>query len=324
MNKKRIVKANYPCDLHSHSTLSDGGDTPYELVENALARGLEVLALTDHDRLPPMSVEMPGGKPPRPLVHWAAGRGLCLLRGVEFSCESGIEDVHIVGLGCHWESPAMEKIESEIAKSKAEAYYETINRLRQRGYEITWEEVLTFNGQTVQPEELQKKRIFDVIAAKGYTKNWSEAKLLVRDDPFLRVPRQKPPAQAIIKAIHTAGGIAILAHPYLIDSEVEYHDEKMPRWAFIERLIAGGLDGIETRYTYNKTTCKDNRSPCQIWQEVIENADGRLLLSAGSDYHADGKKHVENPRELGECGLTMEEFLSVPFFNEMHYSIMGT
>jgi len=313
-----VTAAPYVCDLHAHTVRSDGNDTPYELVENAARRGLKVVALTDHDVLPPKDIDLPDGTR-RALCDYARLRGVCLLPGIEFSCETTIPDVHIVGLGCDWDAPALKQAEKDIVDSKADAYRKNIERLNERGYAMTLEEVLSFGGQAIPIEELQKKRIFDLMAAKGYTQTWSEAKILVREDPYLNVEREKPSGVHVIDILHKAGGIAILAHPYLIDEQVSLGGEAMGRADFIERLIAAGLDGIEVRYTYNKTTCKDKRPLEQIWQEVYDAYNGRLILSGGSDYHADGKKGVENPRELGECGLTWDEFAAVPFFVDRFY-----
>lgn len=315
------MPANYPVDLHTHTTLSDGADSINELIDNAVENGLKVIALTDHDILPPAEIHIPGGGA-RSLVGYARERGLCLLCGVEISCETGLEDVHIIGLGCKWNSPEMRNITAEISQSKADAYRETVNRLNERGFHFTLEELLTYDGRRVDLLSLQKKRIFDFMAAKGFTTDWVQAKLMVRDDPYLNVTRKKPSAQRVIKAIHNAGGIAILAHPYLIDQEVTIDGLKMSRWEYIEGLIEIGLDGIETRYTYGKTTCKDKRPSAEIWEEVEERVRGRLIISAGSDYHSDIKKNIKNPRMLGECGLTMKEFLSVPRFKELYENAM--
>lgn len=315
------MRTNYPVDLHSHTVLSDGADSIQELIENAVDCGLRVLALTDHDILPPAEIHLPGGGS-HSVVNWARGRGLCLLCGVEISCETGLEDVHIIGLGCRWNDAEMKNMTQQIAQSKAASYYETVRRLNERGYAFTMEELLGFDGRRTDLLSLQKKRIFDFMAAKGFTADWIEAKLLVRNDPYLNVTRDKPSAKCVIEAIHRAGGIAILAHPYLIDASITVNGLKWSRWDYIESLIGMGLDGIETRYPYGKTTCRDDRPSAEIWVEVEQRANKRLIYSAGSDYHADGKKGTQHPRGLGECGLTMEEFMSVPKFSELYERAM--
>ena len=310
-------RAAYECDLHSHTTRSDGNDTPRESIDRAAARGLRVLAITDHDVLPPAEVSLPDGSV-REIHAYAGERGVCLLRGIEFSCETEIQDVHIVGFGCDWEGPDMAREVACIAESKSGSYLELIRRLNERGYRIDLAELLAAGGREIPVAELQKKAIFDYMAAKGYVSAWSEAKLLVREDPALNVEREKPGALRIIEAIHRAGGTAILAHPYLIDEQVRFQGERIGRWRLIERLAGAGLDGMEVRYTYDKTTCKDRRPPEAIWAEVRSRMPEGLFVSGGSDYHADYKKGQDNPRDLGECGLTMEEFLSVPVFARLY------
>ena len=74
-------------------------------------------------------------------------------------------------------------------------------------------------------------------------------------------------------------------------------------------MIEAGLDGIEASYTYDKTSYGGTMTPEEIKQEVIETYAKRgLIISGGSDYHADGKKGIENPRDIGDCGITPEEF----------------
>ena len=101
-----------------------------------------------------------------------------------------------------------------------------------------------------------------------------------------------------------------MAHPYLISEPVSYQGKEISREAFIEILLDAGLDGIEASYTYDKTSYGGNQTAAEIKKEVEEKyRDRGLIISGGSDYHADGKKGVENPREIGECGITKEEFM---------------
>ena len=173
---------------------------------------------------------------------------------------------------------------------------------------ITLEEVL--DGAPL--EELQKKRIFDRMARKGYAPDWKTAKLMVRDDPYLSVKRRKPDALRVIQLARRLGGITILAHPFLIDPEIPFEGETVTRAQFIDRLIDAGLCGIESCYPYAKTSTKDPRPSEELWALVRQDYTGRLFISGGSDYHDDAKKGTTNPRELGECGLTMEAFLATP------------
>ena len=310
------MSANDPCDMHTHTTNSDGNESYRDLISRAAGLGLKAVAIVDHDVLPLKTIFSPEDEKNVPAEQYAATKGICLFRGVEFSCETQVEDVHIVALGCDWDDPAIVQQISDIEWGKERSYTETVCRLNEKGFSMSMEEILEFAGVTIK--EIQKKHIFNFMAAKGYAEDWSKAKLLVRDTPYFSVKREKPDSIKILNMVHEAGGICILAHPYLIDENIVFRGQQISRGEFLERLIGAGLDGIEVRYTYHKTTCKDKRPEQEIWEDVRRIAAGRVFVSGGSDYHGDWKKNVQSPRELGECGLTMEEFLSVDFFRT-HY-----
>lgn len=302
------LKTNYPVDLHCHTTGSDGADTPKELIDNAAELGMKVIAITDHDVLPPDQIEVDGGMVDP--VLYAKEKGVKLLPGIEFSCETEVEDVHVVVLGCDYTSPKILEMNQKIVDSKIYSYQKLVDVLSEKGYLMTWAEVLNYNNTPRKPEEVQKKLIFNLMAEKGYTETWSDAKLLVRNDQEYSVKREKPSAIDIINLAHETGGIAILAHPYLIDGQVESAGKKMTREAFIKTLIDAGLDGIEAAYTYDKTTYKGELTKDQIIAKIKQvYTDQVRIISGGSDYHADYKKTDKNVRSIGECGITWEYFL---------------
>ncbi|MDZ7837821.1 MAG: hypothetical protein U5N58_07635 [Actinomycetota bacterium] len=95
------------------------------------------------------------------------------------------------------------------------------------------------------PEEVQRKHIFETMAQKGYAQSWSQAKLMVRDNPGLNVKRKKPSPLEAIDIIKSCRGIAVLAHPYLIDGQVDSEVlGKVSRGQYIDKLIDAGLDGM--------------------------------------------------------------------------------
>lgn len=306
-------QAEYEIDLHAHTTRSDGNDTPLELLENAAACGLKVVAITDHDVLPPEEVEQSGVR--RTLVEVAAGLGIGLIRGIEVSCDTHVDDVHIVGFGCDWQSPALRWLPELAVTSKTESYRALVGKLRAAGMErLTWDDLLA--GR--KAEEIQKKHLFELIAEKGYAPSWQAAKIMVRDNPDYDVKRAKPDPAQTIQSLHAAGGIAILAHPYLIDEAVALEGREVTREAYIDRLIEAGLDGIEGRYTYDKTSYKGVLSPQAICEEVVARYGSRVaVVSGGSDYHADHKKGAAKPRRLGEAGLTLDEFRRQPLLSRL-------
>ena len=309
--------ARYPCDMHCHTVRSDGNDTPQELIDNAARAGLYALAITDHDIPPPVRLELTDGTETG-AVEYAAHRGVRLLLGYEFSCDSQVDDVHICGYGLDWHHPDLVAEVAAAKRSKADAYEELCRRLTARGMPVDWHsDILHYTRPdgtpgVRDPDEVQRKQIFEAMASRGHAKTWSDAKILVRDDPELNVARRKIDPVSAIELIHRAGGIAVLAHPYLIDETVTAAGRPTcSRGAYIDALIEAGLDGIEASYTYDKTTYKGSLAPEDIEQQVRHDYARRVrIISGGSDYHADHKKGSSRVRHLGERGLSIAEFTS--------------
>ncbi len=309
------MKANYPCDMHCHTTRSDGNDTPLELIDLAATLSMHAIAITDHDIDPPRTVTLPDGNEVG-AVGYAAGKGVILIPGYEFSTDTQVDDVHVCGYGMDWGHPDL-RAEIEAAKrSKSDGYRALSERLGLFGMPMSWEDDILVYSDTEGKRcrraagEVQRKHIFEAMAAKGYAETWSAAKIAVRDNPELNVKRRKIDPLEAIELIHCCVGIAVLAHPYLIDETIEVPGQAaQSRREYIERLIAAGLDGIEIRYAYDKTSYKGTMTPEEIEKEVTEVYRDRVaFFSGGSDYHADHKKGAKDPRVLGERGLSVEEF----------------
>ena len=303
-----VPSAKYECDLHCHTTRSDGADTPEELIINAKMAGLTVLAVTDHDVTPPEKVSVASGEE-MDICEYASGHGILLLRGIEISCETEVEDVHIVCFGCEWKDGFFAELEKNVKESKVNGYKELAERLRRCGMDVSWQEILENGGRPVDEEHVQKKMIFELMAKKGYAPDWSTAKLMVKNDARLLVKRKKPDPVRVINEIHRCGGICILAHPFLISDEVNLCGDITDRRSYIERLIGTGIDGIEACYPYSRTSYGGRLSDGEIENYIRREYSERLeIISGGSDYHADHKKGVKDTRTLGECGITYEEF----------------
>ncbi|HHW92831.1 MAG TPA: PHP domain-containing protein [Firmicutes bacterium] len=308
----------YECDLHCHTVRSDGNDTPKELIDNAAAVGMKAIAITDHDIDPPRTVVDDEGRE-LDIVEYARGKGLELVLGDEFSCDTYVDDVHIIGFNLDWDHPLVKEEVERAKNSKSNAYKELCEILGQKGMPVDWEkEILEYrdsegNIKHRDPDEVQRKHIFEAMASKGYAPTWQEAKLLVRDNPELNVKRKKIDPLEAIKLIKTCDGIAVLAHPYLIDEEINYPDgRRLTREEYIEKLIAAGLDGMEAAYPYSKTSYKGTMTDEEIKREVKAKYAGKVkFFSGGSDYHNDGKKGVKNPRFIGEGGISYQEFKAI-------------
>lgn len=303
----------YECDLHSHTKRSDGADSYEQIIANAVRRGLKVLAITDHDIRPELHPEISGRAVD--LQQYGREQGIILIPGIEFSCNTQVEDVHIVGLACDFSHTGFAGQEELTRKSKLSGYEALCIRLTEMGMPITLQEVAEAQGEGFVPGDIQKKQIFELMAKKGYASDWSQAKLLVKNSRQLQIKREKPQAEAVIQLIKESGGVAILAHPYLIEEPLVWGNKEASRAEYIERLIAAGLDGIEGAYTYNKTSYGGDMSPQEIEYEIREKYEGRIaFISGGSDYHDDAAKGVkkEKCRYLGEKGISFSDFEKSP------------
>ena len=304
-------KPNYLCDLHCHTTRSDGNDEPAELIQNAARLGMRAIAITDHDIVPPQTILVNGVETDTSV--YARELGITVLLGCEISCDIDVEDVHILAFGCDWTDGYFASLEKVVQKSKVDAYRELVNALCAHGMDMTWEEVLYNAGKPRKPEEVQKKQIFELLAHKGYFPTWQEAKLAVKETPAFSIKRQKPDPMRAIEAIHNANGIAILAHPFLIGEAQSGGRER-----YIGRLIDAGLNGMEACYPYHKTSYGGTGSDEHIERYIRATYTDRVkILSGGSDYHADFKKGVHNARQIGECGVTPEYLFENPYLSAL-------
>ena len=306
----QTYKPKYECDLHCHTLRSDGNDTPEELVKKAAEFKMRAIAIVDHDIMP----EKPSG-----IKRYADTLGLKLVLGCEFSCDTFVDDVHIIGYELDWKNPMVRREEAKAKLSKSEAYRDLCLLLSKRGMLIDYEnEILKYidiegNLQKRKPDDVQRKHIFELMAAKGYFPSWEKAKLAVRDNPGFNIRRKKINPLKAIEIIRLAGGLSVLAHPYLIDENLYSEDIDCDnRERYIEKLIEAGLDGIESCYTYGKTTYKGSLPENRIKEIVEDKYRGRVrFFTGGSDYHNDAKKGAPNPRQIGEAGISFEQFKKI-------------
>ncbi len=295
------MTVNYEVDLHGHTTRSDGQDTPIEFINYAVSCGLKVMAITDHDVLPPDFIEVDGNR--LDIRDYAYSKDLELVLGSEISCDTENEDVHLLLFGCDWHDPRFNRMAKDVVKSKIESYKELVKVLSSEGMKLDWDEIIDNYGNPIEEESIQKKMIFNMLADKGYFKTWKDAKLMTQTNNKMNIKRQKPDPVDIIKLAHSTNGIVIDAHPFLI-----HHDPEI-LYRYLERLIDAGLDGIEARYTYSKTNYKGKETNAQLEQRVINKyRNTGMFFSGGSDYHGEWRSNAPNPRKMGEAGLTIEEY----------------
>ena len=244
-------------DLHLHSSVSDGRHSPAEVVRRAAAAGLTLISLTDHDNVDgiPEAIEAAGQIP-----------GLTVIPGVEVSTDdpdTGAE-VHMLGYFVDYKDAALRSMLAASRDSRENRAKRMVAKLCRMGMPIEWSRVQQIAG----PGTIGRPHIARALLEKGYISTMREAfeKYIANGCPAY-IDREKIDPAGAAALILKAGGIPVMAHPYV---------SKEP-----EKIIAGlkkqGLAGIEAYYgEYNPEEIR--HLAC-----LAEKFD--LLATGGSDYH---------------------------------------
>ena len=250
-------------DLHTHTTASDGQYAPAELVGLARARGLEVLAVTDHDTIAGVDEAMEAGR----------GAGVEVIRGVELSA-SERPGFHILGYGFRSGETQLSRLCEELRAGRDERKHKIVDFLREKGAEVDLAEVEELAGGEV----IARPHFAQVMVKHGYVSTNREAfdRYLDTEEFRQKVKRFKADARTCVEAIRAAGGKVSLAHPYqmgLPDGELEALGEQLKGW---------GLDAIECFYP--KYTPEQQAFYLHLAEKY------QLHQTGGSDFHGERVK----------------------------------
>lgn len=253
------------CDLHMHSTASDGTDSPEMLPQLAKAAGVNAIALTDHDTTSGLDA-------------CAGACGECeidFVPGIELSIDPGrpMGTLHLLGYFVRQDSEALNGIIKALHESRTSRNPRIVKRLQELGIDITEEEVLGHaDGATIG-----RPHIASILHEKGYVKTIKEAftrYLGASGAAYTR--RDKIQPEDAIAAVHDAGGLAVLAHPVQL---------RLPSEDAIEQKIASlrdmGLDGVEVMHSDHTPT------DVKYFTKLAERLN--LMATGGSDYHGTRK-----------------------------------
>jgi predicted metal-dependent phosphoesterase TrpH len=249
-------------DLHSHSTVSDGLDSPAELVRRMAAGGIDALGLTDHDTLQGL-----------PEAREEARRiGIELIPGAEISANfAGQDDVHILALFVDENNVSFNESLAQRQENRRARGERMAQKIREAGFAIDLDAIREDVGDGVWG----RPHIARALIRAGYATSNNEAfdRFLGDEHPWY-VPTEKWQAAEVLAAVHEAGGVCSLAH------SVWYRDAE----TLIAGLAAHGLDAVEVFHP--------DHGPAE--EERFGNLARELGLAvtAGSDFHGavEGKK----------------------------------
>lgn len=259
---------NVTIDLHTHTAVSDGTDTPSELMHKAAQAGLSVIGITDHDTSDGWAE-----------AASAVGQtGVGLVRGVEISTTCRGISVHLLS---YLHDPAHLELEAALAASRASRDTRArlmVDKLGQ-DYPVTWSDV---QAQAAPGATVGRPHIADALVQRGVVKNRSEAfdHILAPRGPYY-VRYETPDLAEAIRLVRDAGGVPVLAHVRASARGRIITDQD------IASLVEHGLAGIEVDHRDHTPADRDHLRALA--------ADLGLFATGSSDYHGSGK-----PNQLGE------------------------
>lgn len=249
-------------DLHVHSVVSDGTETPADLMAEAAGLGLTAIALTDHDAT----------------TGWAEAAaavtetGVALIPGMELSTRDGYLSVHVLG---YLFDPLDEALLAETARiresrmTRAERIVQRISR----DYDLSWDDVL---AQTAEGATIGRPHIADALVARGHVPDRSAAFAgILHPRMGYAQPHYAPDPVTGVRLIRAAGGVPVLAHPGTRGAGRVVAEDRM------SQLVDAGLFGLEVDHPENRADAKGRL------REIA--ARYGLAVTGSSDYHGSGK-----------------------------------
>ena len=266
-------------DLHLHSTVSDGTETPEELLRQVKNAGIGLFSITDHDAV------SAGGQ----VLNVRKADDPWFIAGVEFSCRDEEGKYHILGYGFDPEAEAVNAVVKMGHGFRMEKILSRLEYLKKEfGVDFPEEEV----SNLLTLDNPGKPHIGNLMVKYGFAETKEEAIKEFINRIHFSEEYVRP--EAAIRGILDSGGIPVLGHPSYGSGDELIVGEEMDKR--LRKLMSFGLQGVEAYYSGFTE---------KIRQEVLSFADRYgLYVTAGSDYH--GKNKLV---ELGDIGLEITEKL---------------
>jgi 3',5'-nucleoside bisphosphate phosphatase len=248
-------------DLHTHSTASDGTTPPADLVREAAAAGLDVVALTDHD-VTSGHAEAAAALP----------AGLTLVPGAEISCTAGGVSLHLLGYLFDPGHPPLVEALAALRESRTGRAERMARRLEEAGTGVTWERVQQLAQGTVGRPHLAQALVEQghvATVGDAFTPEW-----LADGGRFYEGKLQIEVVEAV-RMVVAAGGVAVFAHPQAVKRGRTVADD------VVVAMAEAGLAGLEVDHPDHDDAARRHLRGLA--------ADLDLVVTGSSDYHGTNK-----------------------------------
>ncbi len=264
---RTAIESGLKMDLHMHSYWSDGTCTTVELINYRTGEGYRLLAITDHD----------GIEGSREGMNIADKDGVCFISGIELDSRDELgKDMHILGYGIDYDNSELADGLKQIRINREKRNEKLMSALNKKGYGITEKDVLSVNGGRYTGKPTFAKILF----RKGFISSPDEAfRTVFKEDDIQIIQKETLETKDAIDLIHTAGGLAVMAHPMQQRRAGESLAAYLPRmYAILDRMREYGIDGIEVSHP----------SAGEVQKELLKVYARKYGLAAteGSDMHS--------------------------------------
>ena len=257
-------------DLHVHTSHSDGTYTPAQLVKEGIKRGISALAIVDHDTTSALAEALAE----------AEDTDLEIIPGIELTAQQDNQEIHILGYFLDFRNKELLSKLKLVQLNRIERVYKIIENLEGMGLKLNPDTVFSISGRAT----VGRMHIARALVKDGLVGSTAEA--------FRKYIGDRSPAYVLgfrlsvpeaIKLIQASGGVAVLAHPYMLHND-----------ALIAEFAGFGLEGIEAYYP------EHSQAMVNFYLDLAKKLN--LLVTGGTDFHGSAKPQIK----LGMIKIPLE------------------
>lgn len=252
---------NKKADLHTHTLYSDGVHSYKDLLNFAKVKGIDIIAITDHDTVDGIEDS----------IKYGEKIGVEVIPGLEMSTDVEGQEVHLLGYFVDHNNAELNKYLKFFRDERLERAKRILNKLNNNGIDIKFKEV----QKIAKNSPICRPHIAKAMVEKGVVKNFQSAfNKYIGDGASAHEKKIHVSPYSAIKIINDAGGLAFIAHPGKMKESI------------LTSLIQLGIDGIEVVHPSHK------RSQQKFYRGIVNQYC--LLESGGSDFHGGFRNDEDN------------------------------